>query len=218
MKGQNMKFDKNFLLLYAVTDRTWLNGRRLYDVVKDSILGGATLIQLREKNLSHEDFKIEALEIQKLCKDFNIPFIINDDVELACEINADGVHVGQSDMEAGNVRALIAHEKILGVSVQTVEEAVLAEQNGADYLGAGAVFHTDSKSDAVEVSHETLKKICESVKIPVVAIGGINAKNIHELSGSGISGVAVISAIFAAENIRKASENLRELSENEFSI
>ena len=213
-----MKFDKKSLILYAVTDRTWLKGRRLYDVVRDSILGGATLIQLREKNLSHNDFKIEALEIQKLCKEFNIPLIINDDVELAIEINADGVHVGQSDMEAGNVRALIGNEKILGVSVATPEQAVLAESKGADYLGAGAVFQTGSKSDAVEVSHQTLKKICEAVsgKIPVVAIGGINAKNLHELKGSGISGIAVISAIFAAENIKEASRNLRELSENEF--
>ena len=211
-----MKFDKHDLILYAVTDRYWLNGRRLYDDVKEAIEGGATLIQLREKNLTHEEFKIEALEIQKLCKNFNVPFIINDDVELACEINADGVHVGQSDMEAGNVRALIGHEKILGVSVGNPDEAILAEKKGADYLGAGAVFPTGSKSDAIDVSHETLKKICSSVKIPVVAIGGISLKNIHELKGSGISGVAVISAIFAAENIKTASKNLRLLSEKYF--
>ena len=209
-----MKLNKKDLILYAVTDRHWLNGRRLYDDVEKAILGGASLIQLREKNLTHEEFKTEALEIQKLCKKYKIPFIINDDVKLAVEINADGIHVGQDDMEAGNVRNLIGNEKILGVSVQTPEEAILAESKGADYLGAGAVFHTDSKSDAVEVSHDTLKKICSSVKISVVAIGGINAKNIHELSGSGIAGVAVISAIFAADDIKGAARELKILSEN----
>ena len=209
-----MKLNKKDLILYAVTDRHWLNGKRLYDDVEKAILGGASLIQLREKNLTHEEFKTEALEIQKLCKKYKIPFIINDDVKLAVEINADGIHVGQDDMEAGNVRNLIGNEKILGVSVQTPEEAILAESKGADYLGAGAVFHTDSKSDAVEVSHDTLKKICSSVKIPVVAIGGINAKNIRELSGSGIAGVAVISAIFAADDIKGAARELKILSEN----
>ena len=208
-----MKLDKKDLILYAVTDRHWLNGRRLYDDVEKAIKGGASIIQLREKNLTREEFKIEALEIQKLCKKYKIPFIINDDVELAVEINADGIHVGQDDMEAGSVRALIGNEKILGVSVQTPEEAVSAESKGADYLGAGAVFHTDSKSDAVEVSHDTLKKICSSVKIPVVAIGGINAKNIHELAGSGIAGVAIISAVFAAKDIEAAAGELKNLSE-----
>ena len=211
-----MKLDSKNLILYAVTDRYWLNGRRLYDDVKEAILGGATLIQLREKNLSHEEFKREAIEIQALCKDFNIPFIINDDVELAREINADGIHVGQSDMEAGNVRALIGNDKILGVSVRTPEEAIIAESKGADYLGAGAVFHTGSKSDAVDITHEALTQICSSVKIPVVAIGGITAQNLIELRDSGIAGVAVISAIFAQENIREAAKNLRELSEKYF--
>ena len=209
-----MKLNKSDLILYAVTDRHWLNGRRLYDDVEKAIKGGATLIQLREKNLTHEEFKSEALEIQKLCAEYKIPFIINDDVQLAVEIDADGVHVGQEDMEAGNVRKLIGNEKILGVSAQTVDEAVLAEKNGADYLGVGAVFHTDSKLDAVDVPHGTLKKICSSVKIPVAAIGGISAKNIHELSGSGIAGVAVISAIFASENIEAAARELKTLAEN----
>ncbi len=211
-----MKFSRESLLLYAVTDRYWLNGRKLIDDVSDAISGGASFIQLREKNLAYNEFKAEALEIQALCREKNIPFVINDDVKLACEINADGVHVGQSDMEAGNVRALIGRDKILGVSVRTVEEARIAEAKGADYLGAGAVFHTGSKSDAVDITHETLREICESVKIPVVAIGGISAKNIHELAGSGISGVAVISAIFAAENIKLASQELRSLSEKFF--
>ncbi|MBR6900838.1 MAG: thiamine phosphate synthase [Synergistaceae bacterium] len=209
-----MKLNNSDLILYAVTDRTWLNGRKLYDDVEKAIQGGATLIQLREKNLTHEEFRTEALEIQKLCKKYKIPFIINDDVKLACEIDADGVHVGQDDMEAGNVRNLIGSEKILGVSVQTPEQAILAESRGADYLGAGAVFHTDSKLDAADVSHETLKKICASVKIPVVAIGGINAKNINQLAGTGIAGVAIISAIFAADDIEKSASELRNLLNN----
>ena len=211
-----MKFDKHSLALYAVTDRHWLNGRTLYHDVKEALEGGATLVQLREKELTHEEFKAEALEIQKLCKEFNVPFIINDDVELACEINADGIHVGQSDMEAGNVRALVGPEKILGVSVRTRDEAILAQSKGADYLGAGAVFHTGSKSDAVDITHEELKRICESVNIPVVAIGGITLENINELAGSGIAGVAVISAIFASDDVKKASEKLRALSEKLF--
>ena len=207
-----MKFDSRSLLLYAVTDRTWLNGRKLYDDVKEAVLGGATFIQLREKNLGYEAFRYQALELKDLCREFNVPFVINDNVMLAKDIDADGVHVGQEDMKASDVRALIGPEKILGVSVRTPEEAVLAESNGADYLGAGAVFHTGSKSDAVDITHSALKAICSAVKIPVVAIGGINAGNIHELSGSGIKGVAVISAIFASENIRESSKHLRELA------
>ena len=204
-----MKFDSRSLLLYAVTDRTWLNGRRLYDDVRDAIIGGATFIQLREKNLGYDEFKAQAIEIKRLCNEFNVPFVINDNVMLAKEIDADGVHVGQDDMRASDVKNIIGHDKILGVSVRTPEEAVIAESNGADYLGAGAVFHTGSKNDAVDITHEALRAICSAVKIPVVAIGGINANNIHELSGSGIKGVAVISAIFAAEDIRAAAIGLK---------
>ncbi len=207
-----MKFDSRSLLLYAVTDRTWLNGRRLYDDVRDAILGGASFVQLREKNLGYEAFKYQALELKELCREHNVPFVINDNVMLAKDVDADGVHVGQEDMKAGDVRALIGPDKILGVSVRTREEALTAEANGADYLGAGAVFHTGSKSDAVDITHEALKEICSAVKIPVVAIGGISTKNIRELSGSGIKGVAVISAIFASENIREAAHELRELA------
>ena len=181
-----MKLDNSSLLLYAVTDRTWLNGRKLSDDVRDAILGGAGFVQLREKNLGYEAFKYQALELKELCREFNVPFVINDNVMLAKDVDADGVHVGQEDMKASDVRALIGSDKILGVSVRTPEEALLAESNGADYLGAGAVFHTGSKSDAVDITHDTLKEICSAVKIPVVAIGGISTKNIHELSGSGI--------------------------------
>ena len=208
-----MKFFRDSLRLYAVTDRAWLNGRTLGQVVEEAINGRATLIQLREKDLGYESFMDEALEIQRLCRKYNVPFIVNDNVELAVEVNADGVHVGQEDMNAANVRELIGADKILGVSVRTPEEAVLAEQQGADYLGAGAVFHTGSKSDAVDISHETLKAICSAVNIPVVAIGGITVHNARELSGSGIAGLAVISAIFASPDIMGAAQELRSIAE-----
>ena len=204
------------LSVYAVTDRTWLNGRTLAECVRESIEGGATMIQIREKSLGYEEFRSQALEIQAICRENHIPFIVNDNVKLACEISADGVHVGQDDMRASDVRKLIGEGKILGVSVRTADEAIEAERNGADYLGAGAVFHTGSKSDAVDISHTALREICESVKIPVVAIGGISRQNIHLLAGSGIEGVAVISAIFAQNDIRGASHELLALSEKYF--
>ena len=207
-----MKCDKKSLLLYAVTDRAWLNNDTLYEQVEKAIKGGVTFVQLREKKLDEESFLNEASEIQKLCRKYDIPFVINDNVEIAKKINADGVHVGQSDMKAVNVRAIIGDDKILGVSVQTVEQAVLAQKQGADYLGVGAVFPTGSKADAEDVSYETLKAICEAVNIPVVAIGGISVGNVLNLKGSGISGIAVISAIFAAEDIVSATKNLKQLT------
>lgn len=208
-----MKCDKKSLLLYAVTDRTWLSGETLYDQVEKAIKGGVTFIQLREKKLDQESFLNEAIKIQKLCRKYNIPFVINDNVEIARKIDADGVHVGQSDMKAKNVRAIFGADKILGVSAQTVEQAILAEKEGADYLGVGAVFPTGSKADAEDVSLDTLKEICSAVNIPVVAIGGIGAGNVSKLENSGISGIAVISAIFAAEDIESATKNLKELTE-----
>lgn len=201
------------LLLYAVTDRHWLGERTLYDVVRESLEGGVTFLQLREKNLDEEHFYEEAVELQKMTAEYGVPFVINDNVDIALRMNADGVHVGQHDMEAGDVRALIGPDKILGVSAQTVEQAVLAEQRGADYLGVGAVFPTGSKDDAVEVSHETLKAICEAVSIPVVAIGGITRENTPLLAGSGIVGIAVISAIYAQDNIFEASALLKKVTE-----
>jgi len=204
-----MNCDKKDLLLYAVTDRHWLNGRSLEDVVKESLDGGVTFVQLREKTLEDDKFLEEAKNLKKLCKEYNVPFVINDNVDIAIAMDADGVHVGQSDMEAGNVREKLGPDKIIGVSAQTVEQAVLAEQRGADYLGVGAVFPTGSKDDAVEVSHETLKAICEAVSIPVIAIGGIGIANVKELAGSGIVGIAVISAIYAAKDIKKATEDLK---------
>ena len=208
-----MKCDKKDLLLYAVTDRSWVGDSTLYHQVEEALKGGATFVQLREKDLPEEEFYQEALEIQQLCRQYGVPFVLDDDVELAKRVNADGVHVGQSDMEAGNVRAILGEDKILGVSAQTVEQAVLAQRRGADYLGVGAVFHTDSKADAKPVSYETLKAICQAVTIPVVAIGGIGQGNVKELAGSGICGVAVISAIFAAEDIREATARLKALTE-----
>lgn len=200
---------KKELMLYAVTDRHWLGDETLYDQVKKALDGGATFVQLREKKLDREDFLAEALEIQKLCKKYGVPFVINDEVSIAKDIDADGVHVGQSDMEAMDVRKVLGPDKILGVSAQTVEQAIIAEKHGADYLGVGAVFATGSKDDADDVSYETLKAICEAVSIPVIAIGGITKDNVSELAGSGICGVAVISAIFGQNDIKKATEELK---------
>ena len=205
-----MKCDKKDLLLYAVTDRAWTGTKTLQEQVEEALKGGATFVQLREKNLDAASFYEEALAVQALCRRYGVPFVIDDDVELARRVDADGVHVGQNDMEAGDVRAILGPDKILGVSAQTVEQAVLAERRGEDYLGVGAVFHTDSKADAAEVSHETLREICEAVRIPVIAIGGITAQNVGQLAGSGICGIAVISAIFAADDIRAATARLRE--------
>ena len=211
MKHENCT--KEELLLYAVTDRTWLNGETLYSQVEKSLKGGVTFLQLREKELDKESFLQEAREIKELCKAYKVPFVINDDVDIALSMDADGVHVGQSDMEAGDVRAKLGPDKIIGVSAATVEQALLAQERGADYLGVGAVFPTGSKADAVEVPHETLKAICEAVGIPVVAIGGISKGNIMELAGSGICGVAVISAIYAQKDVQAAAAELKELTQ-----
>lgn len=204
-----MNCDKKDLLLYAVTDRHWLDGRRLIDVVRESLDGGVTMVQLREKTLEEGKFLEEAKELQALCRERGVPFLVNDNVEIAREMNADGVHVGQSDMEALDVRAILGPDKILGVSAQTVEQAVLAEKHGADYLGVGAVFPTGSKDDADDVSYDTLKAICRAVSIPVVAIGGITQQNVEKLAGSGICGVAVISAIYAAKDVKAAAADLK---------
>ena len=201
---------KEELLLYGVTDRAWLNGETLYSQVEKALKGGATFMQLREKKLDEESFLKEAIEIKELCRKYNVPFVINDNVDIALEMDADGVHVGQSDMEALDVRAKLGPDKIIGVSAQTVEQAILAEKHGADYLGVGAVFPTGSKDDAEEVTFETLKAICQAVKIPVIAIGGISKGNVLELAGSGICGIAVISAIFAAKDIEEATKELKK--------
>ena len=205
-----MKCDKKYMLLYAVTDRSWVGKQSLYEQVESALKGGATCVQLREKELNDDEFLAEAVEIGALCRKYSVPFFVNDNVDVAIKCHADGVHVGQSDMEAGDVRAKLGPDKIIGVSAQTVEQAILAEQRGADYLGVGAVFHTGSKADAEDVSHETLTAICNAVNIPVIAIGGITRDNVTELSGSGICGIAVISAIFAQKDIVSATKDLKE--------
>ncbi len=205
-----MKFDRKDILLYAVTDRSWLGEETLYSQVEQALKGGATFIQLREKDLEEEVFFSEAMELKELCKKYRVPFVINDNVELAKKVDADGVHVGQSDMKIKEVRKILGKNKIIGVSAGTVEEALSAQAENADYLGVGAVFHTGTKSDASAVSHDTLKAICAAVNIPVVAIGGITKENVEELKESGIAGIAVVSAIFACENIKKGTEELKQ--------
>lgn len=201
------------LLLYAVTDRSWVGKQTLEEQVEDSLEGGITMLQIREKGLEQEDFLEEAKKMKALADRYQVPLIINDHVEIAKAIDADGVHVGQSDMEAGKVRELLGPDKIIGVTAKTVEQAKRAEAMGADYLGSGAVFGTTTKADAKNMSLDTLKEICASVSIPVVAIGGIQEKNLPQLAGTGIAGAAVVSGIYGQPDIRKACEYLRSLAE-----
>ena len=207
-----MKCEKEMMLLYAVTDRMWTGAKTLMEQVEEALKGGVTCVQLREKELEEKDFLEEAYRIKEICKKYKVPFIINDNVDVMICCQADGIHVGQSDMKARQVRNLVGEDKILGVSVQTVEEAIEAKQAGADYLGVGAMFPTSTKPDAQDVSYETLKEICEAVDIPVVAIGGINKENIEKLSGTKVDGVALVSAIFAADNIEMECKELRSIS------
>lgn len=203
-----MKCDKNSLRLYAVTDRSWLNGETLPEQVEKSLRGGISCLQLREKELSYDEFLNEAFEVKMLCEEYAVPFIINDNVDIAIKCKADGIHVGQRDMLATDVRKLVGEDMIIGVSAQTVEQAILAEKMGADYLGVGAVFSTSTKLDADSVSFETLKAICAAVSIPVVAIGGITEENLTKLKGSGICGVALVSAIYASHDIEGTCKRL----------
>ena len=208
-----MEFERRSLRLYAVTDRSWLRGSTLYEQVEKALRGGATFIQLREKSLDTESFIEEAGQIKILCEKYHVPFVINDNVEVALAVGADGVHVGQGDMAASDARKKLGAGKIIGVTARTVQQAAEAERQGADYLGTGAVCATSTKGDAKEISHGTLKEICRSVSIPVVAIGGITAGNVMELKGTGIEGVAVVSAVFASEDIESAARELRGLAE-----
>ena len=205
-----MKCNREMMKLYGVTDRSWLGARTLYEQVEAAIKGGATIIQLREKKMPEEEFLQEARELKMLCNAYKIPFIINDNISVALAMDADGVHLGQGDMELKQAREILGPDKIIGVSAHSVEEAVQAEKNGADYLGAGAVFSTASKTDVTSLSMETLKEICEAVSIPVVAIGGISEENMDQLKGTGISGVAVISALFAQADVCQAATRLCE--------
>ena len=208
-----MKCDKRHMLLYAVTDRAWTGKQTLYEQVEAALKGGVTCVQLREKELDETAFLQEAKELCALCRRYGVPFLVNDNVEIAIACGADGIHVGQEDLAAGEVRRRVGENMILGVSVHTVEEAYQAVRDGADYLGLGAVFPTSTKTDVEQMSNETLRAICDAVDVPIVAIGGINRGNILRLAGSGVDGVALVSAIFSAEDIEGTCRELRALSE-----
>ncbi len=208
-----MKCDKKTMLLYAVTDRAWVGKQSLYEQVEAALKGGVSCVQLREKDLDDQEFLKEAKEISALCKAYKVPFFINDNVEIAIRCQADGIHVGQEDMEANKVREKVGPDMMIGVSVHSVEEALEAVKNGADCLGVGAMFSTSTKKDVNLLAKETLKAICDAVDVPVVAIGGINKSNIMELSGSGVDGVALVSAIFSADDIEAECRRLRKQSE-----
>lgn len=198
------------LLLYAITDRSWTGKQSLLEQVEEALRGGATMIQLREKGLDEEAFLEEAIQARKLCHRYRVPLIINDNVEVAIKSGADGVHVGIEDQPVAEIRARAGTEFIIGATAKTVEQAQAAEKAGADYLGVGAVFPSLTKKDAIRITTEQLRKICTSVSIPAVAIGGITGTNMEELRGGGMSGIAVVSAIFAAENVEEAAGKLRK--------
>ncbi|MBP8684010.1 MAG: thiamine phosphate synthase [Synergistaceae bacterium] len=208
-----MRLDKNSLKLYAVTDRKWLKGSSLEEEVEKAVRAGVTMVQLREKHMEFAELVTLAKKIGAVVHKYNIPLIINDDIEAALASGADGVHVGQEDICASEARQRIGSSMILGVSARSAETAIEAERCGADYIGAGAVFSTSTKEDAKIMSFDELKRICDSVSIPVVAIGGITEENIMELSGSGIAGAAVVSAIFAKEDVMVSSARLLTLIE-----
>lgn len=204
---------KKGMFLYAVTDRTWLQGRTLAECVEESLQGGVTFLQIREKDLDQKNFQEEAKELKELALKYQVPFVVNDNVEIAKAIDADGVHVGQSDMECRRARLFLGENKIIGVSVQTVEQAIKAEADGADYLGVGAMFETSTKENVREITKETIQAIKEAVSIPIVGIGGIHQKNVLNLVGMGLDGIAVVSAIYAASDILKATKELYSLVE-----
>lgn len=209
-----MKCDKNYMLLYAVTDRMWTGKQTLIEQVEDALRGGVTCVQLREKELDDESFLEEAITLKALCQKYNVPLFINDNVDIAIKCGADGIHVGQEDMAAGAVRSLVGDNMMIGVSVHTVAEALEAVKNGADCLGVGAMFSTSTKTDADVLPMEELKAICSAVDIPVVAIGGLSEDNIPQLAGTGVDGVALVSAVFGAEDIESECRKLRKISED----
>ena len=208
-----MKFTTDMLRLYAVTDRSWLRGRTLFEQVEQALSGGTTLVQLREKEMDEDAFLREAVDMAKLCHRYGVPLLINDNVDIAMRSGADGVHVGQDDMAADAVRRILGADMILGVTAKTVEQAVRAQEAGADFLGSGAVFGSLTKLNAKPMTKELLTSICHAVSIPVVAIGGVDSHNILELAGTDIAGVAVVSGVFAAEDIEKECRYLLEMAE-----
>ena len=209
-RSDNMNIDKKSLLLYAVTDRNCLKGKSLEEAVEEAILGGVTCVQLREKNSSEDEIVEEAKKLLVICHKYNVPLIINDDYNAALKSGADGVHVGIEDAPVAEIRRIAGKNFIIGATAKTVEQAKLAEKSGADYLGVGAVFPSPTKTNAIRITHQQFSEICSYVNIPAVAIGGITAENISEIKGYGHSGIAVVSAVFGAENVRDAAEHLRE--------
>lgn len=204
-----MRFRKEQLTLYAVTNRVHAVEQTLYQQVREALEGGVTCVQLREKYMPREEFIREAVELKKLCREYEVPLIINDNVDVALEAGADGVHVGQDDRPAAEIRQLAGKEFIIGVTAKTPQQAVKAQEDGADYIGAGSVFPSPTKQGAVRITKEELKTICSSVEIPAVAIGGVSLSNMHELKGYGMAGFAVVSAVFAAEDIKKRALQLK---------
>lgn len=205
-----MKINKETLLLYAVTDRTWVGRQTLLEQIEDALKGGVTVVQLREKNLDEDSFVKEAVQVRELCRRYGVPLIINDNVEVALKSGADGVHVGIEDAPVAAIRRRVGPDFLIGATAKTVEQARLAEQSGADYLGVGAVFPSPTKKNAVRITNNQLREICASVSIPAVAIGGITLSNASQLAGGGMAGIAVVSAIFGAEDIRQAARELRD--------
>ena len=205
-----MRFNEKMLLLYAVTDQAWVGKQPLLEQIEDALKGGVTIVQLREKKLDEDSFVEEAIQVRDLCHKYNVPLIINDHVEVALKSGADGVHVGVEDAPVAEIRKRVSPDFIIGATCKTVEQAKIAEAAGADYMGVGAVFPSPTKTNAVRITKEQLREIVSSVSIPAVAIGGISYDNVCEIKGSSVSGVAVVSAIFGAEDIEKATSLLKE--------
>lgn len=208
-----MEFSPSNLLLYAVTDRAWVGKKTLLEQIEEVLRGGVTLLQLREKNLPEEEFLKEAIQVKELCHRYNVPLIINDNVDVAEKAGADGVHVGIEDAPVGEIRRRMGPDFIIGATAKTVEQAVFAEQSGADYLGVGAVYPSPTKKNAIRITVEQLGEICGSVSIPCVAIGGISRENLPALAGGGMDGFALVSAIFSQPDIEAACRELRALAE-----
>lgn len=205
-----MKFDKGQLLLYAVTDRSHTHGQTLYEQIEEALQGGVTIVQLREKELDEDEFISEAVKVKELCHRFGVPLIINDSVDVALKSGADGVHVGIEDMPVAQIRTRVGSDFIIGATAKSTEQAKAAENAGADYIGVGAVFASPTKKNAIRITAGRLREICSSVSIPAVAIGGIRLDNADEIKGCGMAGIAVVSAIFAADNIKEAAVKLKE--------
>ena len=203
-----MQFNREQLLLYAVTDRTWVGRQTLLEQIEDALAGGASVLQLREKELDEAAFLQEAIQVREICHRHGVPLIINDNVDVALKAGADGVHVGIEDAPVAEMRRRVGADFIIGATAKTVEQAQLAERSGADYLGVGAIFPSPTKRSAIRITNAQLREICASVSIPAVAIGGINLENAREIRGCGVQGIAVVSAIFAAQDIPTATAAL----------